>query len=67
MCPAADYMNFGTELMAGLCTALAKKVKWNSIITLATMETIITKAITETIGTMTALIAKKLYFETSRI
>jgi hypothetical protein len=38
MSPAADYMNFGTKLMAGLCIALAKKVKWNSIITLATMK-----------------------------
>jgi len=31
------------------------------------MEAIITKVITETIGIMTTLIAKKLYFETSRI
>jgi hypothetical protein len=34
---------------------LAKKVTWNSVITLSTMETIIMKIITETIGTMTAL------------
>jgi hypothetical protein len=39
---------------------LAKKVTWNAMKTLATMETIIMKVITETIGTMTALIAKKL-------
>jgi len=58
MSPTADYMEFGTELTAGLCIALAKKVTWNSMITLATMETIIIKLITETTGTMTALIAK---------
>jgi hypothetical protein len=39
---------------------LAKKVTWNAMITLATMETTIKKVITETIETMTALIAKKL-------
>jgi hypothetical protein len=39
---------------------LAKKVTWNSVITLSTMETIIMKIITETIGTMTALIATKI-------
>jgi hypothetical protein len=39
---------------------LVKEVTWNSMISSATMETIIMKVITETIETVTALIVKKL-------